>query len=356
MIDIYDEVGYVKEILENGLSERWERDATLLARYYKSQGKKKAEAKKLIKEKAERYVANYKKYRDFPRANKIVDLAYKKEVPLREIREVRIARETVDWFLGLEKEFKISEAEVERLKQDRKGLKITTHPINFNRTKFLFTLFIWTKVQENYLEKPHMHYLADYMKRFKHDADLPSSFSVNKEKNLLHDLGFIYINFAQGIDCKFIEKYADCRILPLEDNTVIIKGEDLYNPGYWLQKQKYGSFVCKHCGKEFAHYNDTKQEKGRKYCKKCAEIVKNQKSEEEQRVIECCDCGREVKISLKDHKTIRCTRCQADYKRLQNRLLKQRQREAEKANGSNDENSIVVPTPSSDLSPQQPEP
>ena len=51
MIDIYDEVGYIKTVLQDGLSEKWERDATLLTRYYKSQGEKKSEVKKKLKEK-----------------------------------------------------------------------------------------------------------------------------------------------------------------------------------------------------------------------------------------------------------------------------------------------------------------
>ena len=45
MIDIYDEVGYIKNILVSGISEKWERDAILLSRFYKAQGFKKAEIK-----------------------------------------------------------------------------------------------------------------------------------------------------------------------------------------------------------------------------------------------------------------------------------------------------------------------
>ena len=35
MIDIYDEEGYIQRVLEQGLSERWKRDASLLIKYYK---------------------------------------------------------------------------------------------------------------------------------------------------------------------------------------------------------------------------------------------------------------------------------------------------------------------------------
>ena len=49
MIDIYDEVGYIKEILENGLSYKWERDALLLCKYYKISGVKKSDCKNILK-------------------------------------------------------------------------------------------------------------------------------------------------------------------------------------------------------------------------------------------------------------------------------------------------------------------
>ena len=104
MIDIYDEVGYIKTVLQDGLSEKWERDATLLTRYYKSQGEKKSEVKKKLKEKCE-HSRNfvYQPYVMYKRLNKVIDNAWKKEIPLREIREIIIPREVVDWFLNLEK-------------------------------------------------------------------------------------------------------------------------------------------------------------------------------------------------------------------------------------------------------------
>lgn len=38
----------------------------------------------------------------YKRLNKVIDNAWKKEIPLREIREIVIPREVVDWFLNLE--------------------------------------------------------------------------------------------------------------------------------------------------------------------------------------------------------------------------------------------------------------
>ena len=47
MIDIYDEMGYIKEVLEHGLSnDSWVKDCSLLAKYYRDEGYKKSEVKK----------------------------------------------------------------------------------------------------------------------------------------------------------------------------------------------------------------------------------------------------------------------------------------------------------------------
>ena len=180
MIDIYDEVGYIKEVLEKGISDKWERDAILLARYYKMEGVKKSEVKNRIREKCERSRAFYYDHRvNYKRLNKIVEIAWKKEVPLREIKQVEIAQEVLDWFLGLEDSVILTDEEVETFKVKRPKISIKKNkPINWNRTKYLFTLYIWTKVQENYLDKPNMHYLKKYNKRFQEDADLKPSFSM----------------------------------------------------------------------------------------------------------------------------------------------------------------------------------
>ena len=51
MVDIYDELGHIKNILANGLDGvKWQRDDKLLARFYASEGKKKSEVKKILRE------------------------------------------------------------------------------------------------------------------------------------------------------------------------------------------------------------------------------------------------------------------------------------------------------------------
>ena len=55
MIDIYDEVSYIKVILEKGLDfKNLRRDCKLLARFYADTDMKKAQCKVLLKEKGSR--------------------------------------------------------------------------------------------------------------------------------------------------------------------------------------------------------------------------------------------------------------------------------------------------------------
>ena len=62
MIDIYDEEGYIQEVLQNGFSQKWQRDAALLVKYFKTEyalgnqpSWNKAWVKETIKEKCKKY-------------------------------------------------------------------------------------------------------------------------------------------------------------------------------------------------------------------------------------------------------------------------------------------------------------
>lgn len=186
--------------------------------------------------------------------------------------------------------------------------------MNWQRTKYLFTLYIWTKVQEHYLDKPNMHYLKQYYKRFKEDADLKTSFNMQRERDLLYDLGYIYVNFALGIDATFIRDNDVFRTPITDKNKVVLKGEDLYKCGYWLEKQKMGSFICQSCGKEFAHYSKSPREMARKYCKECYDLI-YRKADNEYKIINCVECGEEIRIDIRDSKTCRCIECEENHRR-----------------------------------------
>lgn len=261
---------------------------------------------------------------DINKANSIFEKAWKDKTPLREISKVEISREVLDWFLSLEKDYIITDEEQEILKIRRPNVSIKNNrPVNWKRTKFLFTLYIWTKIQENYLNKPNIHYIQEYAKRFREDADLKPSFILNNERNLLYDLGFIDINYALGIQTIFTDKFDVFKIPITDKNRVVIElykdgimkdkdGNlideqvgDLHRCGYWLEKQKMGSFICKGCGKEKAYYSFGKNEHKRKYCKECL----GKKIDEKERT--CLDCGKKILINSKfDMKTCRCYECQ----------------------------------------------
>lgn len=273
---------------------------------------------------------------DINKANSIFEKAWKDKTPLREISKVEISREVLDWFLSLEKDYIITDEEQEILKTRRPNVSIKNNrPVNWKRTKFLFTLYIWTKIQENYLNKPNIHYIQEYAKRFREDADLKPSFILNNERNLLYDLGFIDINYALGIQTIFTDKFDVFKIPITDKNRVVIElykdgimkdkdGNlideqvgDLHRCGYWLEKQKMGSFVCKGCGKEKAYYSFGKNEHRRKYCKECL----SKKIDEKERT--CLDCGKKILINSKfDMKTCRCYECQLQRNRINRSIYK----------------------------------
>ena len=306
MINIYDEVGHIKNVLENGFSRRWQEDAKLLVKYYRNNGEKKKDIKEKIKKKCEMYIPEYNKFTMFNTVNKIVESAWKDKTPLREIKQVETSKEVLDWFLNLEKQ-KVSEKQLEEIKAKKPSSHVTSKFWNFNKVKMLFTLYIWALIQKNYLENYWMIQIERYGKQFKEDANLPSGFNILKESNNLYDLGYIFINSYRNIDIKFRE--FDIFKIPITDeNRIIISGEDLYKCGYWLEKKKMGSFICQRCGKEFAHYSNNKNEKQRKYCKECKDNILNGRTE--KIIINCVDCNKEIIILKRNHKTCRCKECQ----------------------------------------------
>lgn len=343
MIDIYNEIGYIKNVLSQGLSQKWERDAILLTRFYKMEGCKKQEAKDKIREHCELASTRkddpiyFNRLISYKRLNQIVDGAWKKEDQLREIKYVETSQEVIDWFLGLEDSFTVDAEFLEKEKIKRPGVKIKDgKALNWQRVKYLFTLYIWTKIQENYLDRPNMHYLKQYNKRFKEDADLKAGFNLQKERDYLYDLGLININYAIGIDAKFIEDY-DVFKTPITDkNRVRIYSDDppdgeLYHPGYWLEKQKMGTFVCEECGGEFAHYNKGKNECKRKYCKECAEKKKNGIKNPDTWISKnyryCIDCKNRYEVEIFDHSSKRCPECQKKHNNYLASLRMKRLRE-----------------------------
>ena len=305
MIDIYDEGTYAEEVIKHGITKNYWRDVRILTKYYRSKGVKKSVALGNIKNMCAKELDMYVFFDDI---NKTFESVWKSKNPLRCIQSVSISQQALDWFLGLQDE----KYDYEELKKKRPTLTIKEQVMTPKRIKMLFTLYIWSKIQANYLEKPNVHYIHN-KKQFLNACDLPSSFKFSEERNLLYDLGFVHINYGLGIECNFMQQLED-------GNDIVLSGEDLYRPGFWLDKQIYGSFVCQNCGKEFAHYNHSKQEQGRKYCKQCAKhpyLGRKLASGDAKQTRDgikryCVDCGSELVLLAKgDYRTIRCPTCQA---------------------------------------------
>ena len=300
MIDIYDEVGYIKNILQSGLSQKeWKRDLILLIRYYKLEGNKKAEAKLKAKEKCERYVIGWNKNVHYATFNNIFEKAWKKEDPLRQIKQIEFSKEVLDWFLNLS-ETSLTQEELDSLKSRRSNVKITKKPMNIRRIQFLFTIFVWVKVQENYLEKPdRIYWTGKDRKRFKQDACLTTSFSLKNERNLLYDMGYIDINRGLGIIPKFMDN--DVFKIPITDkNRILLSGDDLYNCGNWIKSQRYPHYRCENCGKLVIYKPNKDGGRPPKYCKECAKVIGKKKifkKGENLRKIRCSKCGKEIEIN-----------------------------------------------------------
>ena len=271
----------------------------LLIRYYKLEGNKKAEAKLKAKEKCERYVIGWNKNVHYATFNNIFEKAWKKEDPLRQIKQIEFSKEVLDWFLNLS-ETSLTQEELDSLKSRRSNVKITKKPMNIRRIQFLFTIFVWVKVQENYLEKPdRIYWTGKDRKRFKQDACLTTSFSLKNERNLLYDIGYIDINRGLGIIPKFMDN--DVFKIPITDkNRILLSGDDLYNCGNWIKSQKYPHYRCENCGKLVIYKPNKDGGRPPKYCKECAKVIGKKKifkKGENLRKIRCSKCGKEIEIN-----------------------------------------------------------
>lgn len=329
MIKIYNEEGYIKELLEHGIhDDNWNNDCTLLAKYYRDEGLKKAEIRKILKEKCKKYCPSYDESKGhFRRIDKIVAKIFRKDSngeyieKIRKVKEVVTTKEVIKWFLDLETRFELTDEQIEIEKKRRPKVSVKKHPMNFNRIRYLFTLYIWTKIQENYLDRPNIHYLRKEMQEFKKCSGIGAGFSLTNERNFLFDLGFIDINHAIGVITVFMDKYDVFKIPVTEENKVVIEEDELHECGNWLLKQKMGSFVCQRCGKEFAHYSFSPQEKKRKYCKECSSILFHDVDIRELKTytLQCVDCKKTKRVELKERPEIficeECKKKRRDEKR-----------------------------------------
>ena len=138
----------------------------------------------------------------------------------------------------------------------------------------------------------------------------------------MSDLGFIEVNRASGIKAVFME--LPVFQIPVTDkNRILLGGDDLYNCGYWLKKQRNGYFICQNCGKEIANDKKPNGKGGRppKYCRECAELLTNEVKSEAF----CIDCGKPlIRTSVQKYLTSRCASCQAKKNQLVKDLYKKR--------------------------------
>ena len=227
---------------------------TLLIKYWKSppELKSKKEIKKLAINKCVMYVPHFKdsQVKRAPEINKMVERVWKdwkidgdNPSKLRTINSIGFSKEVLNWFLNLEETCVIDDEKKLKMQEMRFPARISNHPMTFTRTRFLFTLFVWACIQSNYANGLY-HNIDKSIKKLRMDGDLPTSFNVLNERNILEDLGFIRTT-DKNVDLllDFIEKEPVFSIPVTKDNEIKLEGLDLYDCGKWLEKQKYGSFI-----------------------------------------------------------------------------------------------------------------
>lgn len=293
MLKNLDEITKLQEILENGFSTDWKNEIRILTKHYKMQGIKKCKIKEQIKGKLEKEIMEYNKFTMFNTVNNIIDKAWKDDKPLRQITEITIPKATVDWFLDLEGK-KIPKETIDAIKA-KKATKVIEKFWNWNRVKMLFTLYVWSKIQQQYHDFWQYVAVEREVGYFRECAGLPEKYKVVQESNNLHDLGIVRISSERNLQLLFLEQ------LPQDGDMVTISGQDMVKCGYWLEKQKQGSYICQKCGKEIAITNATGRK--RKYCPDCTSAKGTIQDI-------CVDCGKVFTKSAKATKTCRCAKCQ----------------------------------------------
>ena len=294
----------------------------LLVKYWKSQGYAKKQVKEWCIKKCEKYVPNFNPIKDGPKLKKSVDKVWRDWntkgddiSKLREIDYVEFPKEVLDWFLGLEDNFVITDEERKKINELRYPAKVKKAPMTFNRIKVLFTLYIWSLIQKEYMNSGWNYFnLDDWYPKLKKDSDLPTSYNILNERNILEDLGFLETT-EKNVDVilELFDKFDVFNIEVTDKNRIRLEGEDLYKCGLWLKKQKYNWFICEHCGKEVFDKNKPLGGRPRKYCKECSKIYDHEIREYIPVYCEICGIEIEPKFTIK-HRQCYCGKCKEDMK------------------------------------------
>lgn len=274
MVDIFNERMYIKNILKDGFSSRWQRDALLLARYYKIEGMSKSEIKDHLVEKCELYIPGFNMYVYYKTINKIIDEAWKNDTELRVIQQLEVDSEKINWFLN-------------------------QNQLTEKEQRALFTIYGWSLIQSQYLKSPYWHSLSQYSSLFKESADIPVGTSLNTLKKKLCNLGYLKSSSngrkSNGISkcilyAQFIE---DNEILtsPVEEqNKITISYDDMYKLGNFLERYRKAGI-------------------------KGIKNKKNQMSKVDKiQIITCSNCGEEFAVSPNNKRTL-CDKCYKEYRK-----------------------------------------
>ena len=105
-----------------------------------------------------------------------------------------------------------------------------------------------------------------------------------------------------------------CRVTFIDDTSEkVLRITDFRELGYEYLFYNGGRFIrCQECG--ILVRNNTNRTV--KHCKDCAADFTRYHERQKEKIIICEDCGKEIIVSAKNHKTKRCAECQKDRKRI----------------------------------------
>ena len=235
MIDNYNEIEYIKKYIQTGefINYRfWRRDAGLFVRWMKSQAFSKQQIKqKLIKTCNKMHWFNYDI--EYELINNIIEQNWKKEKPFITIEKIEVPKDVIYWFAN------------QNLKK--------------NELKLLFTLYIWTRIQEIYYDKKKANRIYWYNDKIflKKSSNIVNSVSIMNTIFEFEEKGYI-TEFEGSAILKMQDKYSDTfhtseigisklahdngmsiiassvfENLKFKDK-LILNTEDLYNIGNWI--------------------------------------------------------------------------------------------------------------------------
>lgn len=249
----YNETAYAELVFKNGFQTKHiPTELRLLVLYFRDILKlKPKEREEFTYEFCKKYISNFKKEKFFKTINKSLKSALKKEQKLVDVDKIEIYKNEIDYLNSLD--------------------------IKHEYKKVMFTFLIQMRLNKLVYEyKYDKEYNSIFFKggnkkynNIKKLSNIPIKMSINDEViNGLGELGLITILHKGTISLDYLK---NC----VQEGDVAITITDYENVGLYLDyyNKVKGIIQCENCNKIIKQTNNKM-----KYCKGCAEKIKNEQN------------------------------------------------------------------------------